>query len=91
LEEDCAKKGVPVKIRNSEPYREFQNTEDNDRYYGVNEGYWRNQAINPLNLPQAPIAAAQINQAAAPTTEEIQFRHKRIWGYIYRPYKAEKV
>jgi len=91
LEEDCAKKGVPVKIRNSEPYREFQNTEDNDRYYGVNEGYWRNQAINPLNLPQAPIAAAQINQAAAPTTEEIQFRHRRIWGYIYRPYKAEKV
>ena len=53
LEEDCARKGLHVKVRNAEPYREFQNTEDNDRYYGMNEGYWRNQAINPLNLAQA--------------------------------------
>ena len=30
-EEDCAKKGLSVKIRNAEPYREFQNVEDNDR------------------------------------------------------------
>ena len=53
LEDDCARKGLHVKVRNAEPYREFQNTEDNDRYYGMNEGYWRNQAINPLNLAQA--------------------------------------
>jgi len=89
FEEDCARKGLPVKIRNAEPYREFQNSEDNDRYYGMNEGYWRNQAVNPLNLPQVPVAAQQ-NQAGIATTEEIQFRHKRVWGYIYRPYKAEK-
>ena len=31
MEEDYARKGLPVKIRNAEPYREFQNTEDNDR------------------------------------------------------------
>ena len=30
-EEDYAKKGLSVKIRNAEPYREFQNAEDNDR------------------------------------------------------------
>ena len=81
MEEDCAKKGLPVRIRNAEPYREFQNVEDNDRYYGMNEGYWRNQAINPLN-------AATVQAQAQATTEEIQFRIKRQWGYIYRPYKA---
>ena len=32
MEDDCAKKGLPVRIRNAEPYREFQNFEDNDRY-----------------------------------------------------------
>ena len=56
MEEECAKRGLSVKIRNAEPYREFQNSEDNDRYYGINEGYWRNQAVNPLNLPQGPVA-----------------------------------
>ena len=25
----------------------------------------------------------------ATTSDEIQFRHKRHWGYIYRPYYAE--
>lgn len=87
MEEECAKRGLSVKIRNAEPYREFQNSEDNDRYYGINEGYWRNQAVNPLNLPQGPVA--QVAQGAGATSEEIQFRHKRIWGYIYRPYKSE--
>ena len=24
-------------VRNAEPYREFQSSEDNDRYYGMNE------------------------------------------------------
>lgn len=97
LEEDCGKMGLMVKIRNAEPYREFQNSEDNDRFYGMNEGYWRNQAVNPLNLPQgqgqAPPPAQpiqpHIQQGAGATTEEILFRHKRIWGYIYRPYKSE--
>ena len=28
-----------------------------------------------------------MNQVQATTAEEIQFRHKRQWGYIYRPYK----
>ena len=55
MEEEYARRGLPVKIRNAEPYREFQNSEDNDRYYGMNEGYWRNQAVNPLNLPQGPV------------------------------------
>ena len=36
MEDDCAKKGLPVRIRNAEPYREFQNFEDNDRYPSVN-------------------------------------------------------
>ena len=54
MEDDCARKGLPVKVRNAEPYREFQNVEDNDRYYGMNEGYWRNMAVNPLNAAQAP-------------------------------------
>ena len=31
MEEDCAKKRLCVRIRNAEPYREFQNVEDNDR------------------------------------------------------------
>jgi len=86
MEEECAKKGLKVRLRNAEPYREFQNVEDNDRYYGMNEGYWRNMAVNPLNAAQAPPPP----QAAAvgTSTEEIQFRHKRHWGYIYRPYKA---
>ena len=65
-------------VRNAEPYREFQSSEDNDRYYGMNEvliwvrglvkclttlqGYWRNLAVNPLNLPQGPQPAAlQVN------------------------------
>ena len=26
-----------VQVRNAEPYREFQSSEDNDRYYGMNE------------------------------------------------------
>ena len=59
------------------------------RYYGMNEGYWRNMAINPLNMAQvlaAPPAQAGLESAAS--SEEIQFRHKRHWGYIYRPYKA---
>jgi hypothetical protein len=90
LEEDCARKGLPVKVRNAEPYREFQSSEDNDRYYGMNEGYWRNLAVNPLNLPQGPQPAALQGAAAAgATSEEIQFRHKRVWGYVYRPYKSE--
>ena len=55
MEEECERRGLPVKIRNAEPYREFQNSDDNDRYYGMNEGYWRNQAVNPLNLPQGPV------------------------------------
>lgn len=88
LEEDCAKKGLPVKVRNAEPYREFQSSEDNDRYYGMNEGYWRNLAVNPLNLPQGPQPPAAQGAAGA-TSEEIQFRHKRVWGYVYRPYKSE--
>jgi len=88
LEEDCARKGLPVKVRNAEPYREFQSSEDNDRYYGMNEGYWRNLAVNPLNLPQGPQPAA-LQGAAGATSEEIQFRHKRVWGYVYRPYKSE--
>ena len=89
LEEDCAKKGLPVRLRNAEPYREFQNFEDNDRYYGMNEGYWRNMAINPLNAAQvAPPAQAGLESAAS--SEEIQFRHKRHWGYIFRPYKAAR-
>ena len=75
----------------------------------MNEGYWRNMAVNPLNAAQAP-PPPQVRidsgfprkwfgrwmnllfpiQAAAvgTSTEEIQFRHKRHWGYIYRPYKA---
>ena len=110
MEDDCAKKGLPVRIRNAEPYREFQNFEDNDRYslntkydeaidhyiplsvcryYGMNEGYWRNMAINPLNLAQAQAAPpANAGLESAASSEEIQFRHKRLWGYIYRPYKA---
>ena len=32
MEEECAKKGLKVRLRNAEPYREFQNVEDNDRY-----------------------------------------------------------
>ena len=86
LEEDCARKGLSVKVRNAEPYREFQNQEDNDRYYGMNEGYWRNQAINPINLDNNPGQAVQVQ---ATTGDEIQFRHKRHWGYIYRPYYSE--
>ena len=31
MEEECAKKGLKVRLRNAEPYREFQNVEDNDR------------------------------------------------------------
>ena len=54
MEEDCARKGLAVRVRNAEPYREFQNVEDNDRYYGMNEGYWRNMAVNPLNAAQVP-------------------------------------
>ena len=55
----------------------------------MNEGYWRNMAINPLNLvgAQAP-PPAQAGLESAANSEEIQFRHKRLWGYIYRPYKA---
>jgi len=87
IEDDCARKGLNVKVRNAEPYREFQNQEDNDRYYGMNEGYWRNQAVNPLNIPQAGAQPQLVGQAA--TSDEIQFRHKRHWGYIYRPYYAE--
>ena len=49
LEEDCAKKGLTVRLRNAEPYREFQNMEDNDRYYGMNEGYVRNHVMNHSN------------------------------------------
>ena len=26
-----------MQVRNAEPYREFQSSEDNDRYYGMNE------------------------------------------------------
>ena len=26
-----------LQVRNAEPYREFQSSEDNDRYYGMNE------------------------------------------------------
>jgi len=85
MEDDCARKGLNVKIRNAEPYREFQNHEDNNRYYGMNDGYLRNQAINPLNIAQMPPPP----QAGIETSsDEIQFRHKRSWGYIYRPYKA---
>ena len=59
------------------------------RYYGMNEGYWRNMAINPLNLAQAQAAPpANAGLESAASSEEIQFRHKRLWGYIYRPYKA---
>lgn len=83
LEEEAARKGLPVKVRNAEPYREFQSSEDNDRYYGMNEGYWRNLAVNPVNLP-----AGQQGLAAA-SQEEIHFRHRRLWGYVYRPYKSE--
>lgn len=79
MEEEARRKGLNVRIRNAEPYREFQNTEDNDRFYGVNEGYWRNQAVNPL----------QPQNEEETTNEEIQFRHKRVWGYIYRPYRSE--
>jgi len=80
LEEEARKKGLNVRIRNAEPYREFQNNEDNDRFYGMNEGYWRNMAVNPLQPQQ--------NEEGT-TNEEIQFRHKRLWGYIYRPYRSE--
>jgi hypothetical protein len=31
MEEEARKKGLNVRIRNAEPYREFQNNEDNDR------------------------------------------------------------
>jgi hypothetical protein len=31
LEEEARRKGLNVRIRNAEPYREFQNNEDNDR------------------------------------------------------------
>ena len=82
LEEEAGRRGLAVRIRNAEPYREFQNSEDNDRYYGMNEGYWRNQAVNPLNLPGQ-------QQQGGTVSEEIQFRHRRVWGYIYRPYKSE--
>jgi len=54
----------------------------------MNEGYWRNLAVNPLNLPQGPQPAA-LQGAAGAISEEIQFRHKRVWGYVYRPYKSE--
>ena len=117
MEEDCARKGLGVKVRNAEPYREFQNQEDNDRYYGMNEGYWRNQAINPLNManipvqpqpqpaPQPPVVIRilkikyvyviqslflLVKVGQATTADEIQFRQKRHWGYVYRPYYAEK-
>ena len=32
-----AKNQSLVQVRNAEPYREFQSSEDNDRYYGMNE------------------------------------------------------
>jgi hypothetical protein len=31
MEEEARRKGLNVRVRNAEPYREFQNTEDNDR------------------------------------------------------------
>jgi len=34
LEEEARRKGLNVRIRNAEPYREFQNNEDNDRSGG---------------------------------------------------------
>ena len=78
MEEECAKRGLPVKIRNAEPYREFQNSEDNDRYYGMNEGYWRNQAVNPLNLPQGP--APQV----------VQVRYRPVMHYLFEKGVPEK-
>ena len=78
MEDECAKKGLSVKIRNAEPYREFQNSEDNDRFYGMNEGYWRNQAINPPpNLPNgpAPLPVQPIQQLAQQVTFSRQSHH----------------
>lgn len=31
MEEEARRKGLNVRVRNAEPYREFQNIEDNDR------------------------------------------------------------
>ena len=36
MEEDARRKGLNVRLRNAEPYREFQNTEDNDRSESTN-------------------------------------------------------
>ena len=39
MEEDARRKGLNVRLRNAEPYREFQNTEDNDRSESTNRLY----------------------------------------------------
>jgi len=78
-EYDAASKGLDVKIRNAEPYRDFQNLEDNDRFYGMNEGYWRhNGGVSPHQLQQQ-------DGEGESTVEEVQFRYPREWGYVYRP------
>ena len=132
-----------MQVRNAEPYREFQSSEDNDRYYGMNEvlicvsfaGSGKCVAgllEEPGSEPSQPAARSTacctpgklqtminntqhthtksinrnkytnkntntyfkalywvhrnlfIQGAAGATSEEIQFRHKRVWGYVYR-------
>jgi len=73
IQQKCWKQGLQVSISNAEPYRDFQNFEDNDRYYGMNAEYWRRRGI--------PVRSEEGEQEE----QEQKLRVTRTFGYIYRP------
>eukprot|EP00088_Acartia_fossae_P056908 TRINITY_DN6635_c0_g2_i1.p1 TRINITY_DN6635_c0_g2~~TRINITY_DN6635_c0_g2_i1.p1 ORF type:complete len:756 (-),score=155.82 TRINITY_DN6635_c0_g2_i1:596-2863(-) len=98
IQQRCWKQGLKVAISNAEPYRDFQNYEDNDRYYGMNAGYWRLRGIPARGDDLAALAAAAAAggavgglavAAAAEGHEEeaapVHVRYPRTFGYVYRP------
>jgi len=91
-EEEYGIKGLRVNIRNAEPYREFQNMDDNDRFYGMNEGYWRHNGAVSLDPNQEEEEGDHENEeegAAAEGGKELQRKFPRCWGYAYRPFKQD--
>lgn len=77
IQQKCWKQGLQVSISNAEPYRDFQNYEDNDRYYGMNIEYWRRRGI--------PMRTDEGEQLQQEEEVEQKLRVPRTFGYIYRP------